>query len=110
MNFMFDGIHLTIFGGEFIIYYYGIILMTGTIMGAWLATREVARRGHDPEIVWDVLIWLVIGAIVGARLWHVFTPPPSSIALGITTEYYFTHPIEMINLRRREHPGRRGAN
>ncbi len=100
MNFMFDGIHLTLFGGEFIIYYYGIILMTGTIMGAWLATREVARRGHDPEIVWDVLIWLVIGAIVGARLWHVFTPPPSSIALGITTEYYLTHPFDMINLRR----------
>lgn len=100
MSFMFDGIHLTIFGGEFTIYYYGIILMAGTLMGGWLATREVARRGHDPEIVWDVLIWLVVGGIVGARLWHVFTPSPSSIAEGITTQYYFTHPFDLINLRR----------
>jgi phosphatidylglycerol:prolipoprotein diacylglycerol transferase len=100
MNFMFDGIHLTIFGGDFIIYYYGIIMMIATLAGAWLAAREVARRGYDPEIVWDVLIWLVIGAIVGARLWHVFTPPPSSLAEGITTQFYLTHPFDLINLRR----------
>jgi phosphatidylglycerol:prolipoprotein diacylglycerol transferase len=32
-------------------------------------------------------------------LWHAFTPPPSSIAAGITTEYYFSHPLELLNLR-----------
>jgi len=100
MNFMFDGIHLTIFGGDFVIYYYGIILMTGTMMGGWLASREVTRRGRDPEMVWDMLIWLVIGGVIGARLWHVFTPSPSSIAEGITTQYYLTHPFDLINLRR----------
>ena len=99
MNFMFDGIHLLIFGTDFVIYYYGIILMSGALAGAWLASREVARRGYDPEMVWDLLIWLVVGAIVGARLWHVFTPSPSSIAEGITTQYYLTHPFDLINLR-----------
>lgn len=99
MNFMFDGIHLTLFGGDFVIYYYGIILMTGTMLGGWLATREVARRGLDPELVWDLLIWLVVGGIIGARLWHVFTPPPSSILAGRTTEWYLTHPFDIINLR-----------
>jgi len=100
MSFTFDGIHLLIFGGDFVIYYYGIILMIGTIMGGWLATREMRRRGHDPEMVWDLLIWLVVGGIIGARLWHVFTPSPSSIAQGITTQYYLTHPFDLINLRR----------
>jgi phosphatidylglycerol:prolipoprotein diacylglycerol transferase len=100
MNFMFDGIHITMFGGDFTIYYYGIILMLGTMTGGWLASREMTRRGHDPELVWDVLIWMVIGSIIGARLWHVLTPSPSSIAEGITTQYYFTHPLDMINLRR----------
>lgn len=99
MSFMFDGIHITIFGGDFIIYYYGIVLMLGTLAGAWLATREMARRGHDPEMVWDLLMWLVIGAIIGARLWHVFTPSPSSIAEGKTTLFYLTHPFDLINLR-----------
>jgi phosphatidylglycerol:prolipoprotein diacylglycerol transferase len=99
MTFQFDGIHLAIFQGDFTIYYYGIILMTATMLGGWLAAREVERQGHNPEIVWDVLIWLVIGAIIGARLWHVFTPSPSSIAAGITTEFYLTHPLDLINLR-----------
>ncbi len=100
MNFAFDGIHLSLFGGDFTIYYYGIILMAGTMAGGWLAAREVERRGYNPEIVWDMMIWLVIGGIVGARLWHVFTPSPSSIAEGVTTQWYFEHPLDLINLRR----------
>jgi len=100
MAFTFDGIHILLFGGDFTIYYYGIILMVGTIMGGWLATRGMASRGHDPEQVWDLLIWLVVGGIIGARLWHVFTPSPSSIEQGITTVYYLTHPLDLINLRR----------
>jgi phosphatidylglycerol---prolipoprotein diacylglyceryl transferase len=100
MSFMFDGIHLFLFGFEFTIFYYGIILMTGALAGAWLAAREVARRGHDPEVVWDLLIWLVIGGVIGARLWHVFTPSPSLVAQGVDTVYYLTHPLDLINLRK----------
>ncbi len=100
MSFTFDGIHLFIFGGDFTIYYYGIILMAGTMMGGWLATREMTRRGENPELVWDMMMWLVIGGIIGARLWHVFTPSPSLIAEGVTTQWYFEHPLDMINLRR----------
>jgi phosphatidylglycerol---prolipoprotein diacylglyceryl transferase len=100
MQILFDGIHINLFGQPFVIYYYGIILMSGALMGGWLASREAGRRGHDPEKVWDLLIWLIIGGIIGARLWHVFTPSPSSIAQGITTQYYLTHPLDLINLRR----------
>ena len=100
MRFAFDGIHFLLWGQDIPIYYYGIILMTGAMMGGWLAYKESARRGHNPEIVWDLLIWLIIGGIIGARLWHVFTPSPSSIAEGIDTRYYLTHPFDLINLRR----------
>jgi phosphatidylglycerol---prolipoprotein diacylglyceryl transferase len=74
--------------------------MSGAMAGGWLAYKEAARRGHNPEIVWDLLIWLIIGGIVGARLWHVFTPSPSLIAEGIDTRYYLTHPLDLINVRR----------
>ena len=85
--------------GPLQIRYYGIILMLGVLAGGWLAASEVRRRRSDPEIVWDLLIWLIIGGVIGARLWHVFTPSPSSIAEGRTTLFYLTHPFDLINLR-----------
>jgi phosphatidylglycerol:prolipoprotein diacylglycerol transferase len=85
--------------GPIFIRYYGIILMLGALAGAWLATREARRRDQNTEIVWDLLIWLIIGGVIGARLWHVFTPTPSAIAEGRTTLFYLTHPFDLINLR-----------
>jgi len=85
--------------GPLFIYYYGIILMLGALAGAWLASREAQRRGQSTELVWDGLIWVLIGGIIGARLWHIFTPPPSMVERGITTAYYLTHPLDLINIR-----------
>jgi phosphatidylglycerol---prolipoprotein diacylglyceryl transferase len=83
--------------GQFEIRYYGIILMLGAVAGAFLASREAKRRGYPSEIVWDLMIYLLIGGIIGARLWHILTPPPSS---GITAGWYFTHPLDALNLRK----------
>lgn len=80
--------------GPIYIYFYGIILMTGALVAGWLASHEARRRGMDSAIVWDGLIWALIGGIIGARLWHVFTPPPSMVEMGITTWFYLTHPID----------------
>jgi phosphatidylglycerol:prolipoprotein diacylglycerol transferase len=85
------------FIGQFEIKFYGIILMLGAVAGAFLASREAKRRGYEPEIVWDLMIYLLIGGIIGARLWHIFTPPPSS---GVTTEWYLTHPLDALNIRK----------
>src|SRR6266508_74393 len=85
------------FIGSFEIRYYGIILMLGAVAGAFLATREAKRRGYEPDIVWDLLTYLLIGGIIGARLWHILTPPPSS---GITAGWYFTHPLDALNIRK----------
>jgi len=79
--------------------WYGIILMTGAVAAAFMAEHEAKRRGLKSEFVWDALIWVLIAGIIGARLWHVFTPPPSMVALGYTTKYYLTHPLALINTR-----------
>ena len=94
-----DGITIPIFGNEFVIHFYGIIIMLGAVAGGFLAAHEAKRRGFDPDIVWDMLLWLIIGGVIGARLWHIFTPPPSSIAAGYTTAYYLTHPLTALNVR-----------
>jgi len=86
--------------GPLFVRYYGIILMLGALAGAWLATREARRRGMDSELVWDGLIWVIVGGIIGARLWHIFTPPPSMVEQGITTAFYLTHPLDALAIWR----------
>jgi phosphatidylglycerol:prolipoprotein diacylglycerol transferase len=83
----------------FHIYFYGILITLGVIVAAVVAQIEAKRRGLNPEIVLDMLFWLVFAGIVGARLWHILTPPPSMVERGITTMYYFTHPLEMLAIR-----------
>ena len=82
--------------GPLFVHYYGIILMTGALAAAFLAEREARRRGYNGELVWDGLIWVLVGGILGARLWHIFTPPPSMIEQGLTTRFYLTHPLDML--------------
>ena len=86
--------------GGYFIHFYGIILMLGAVAAAFLAEREARRRGKNSELVWDGLIWVLIGGIIGARLWHILTPPPSFVEQGITLEYYLTHPLDALNIRR----------
>ncbi len=82
--------------GPLTIHVYGIILMLGAVAGATLASYEAKRRGENPDLVWDGLLWALIGGVIGARVWHILTPPQSMIEMGITTRYYLTHPLDAI--------------
>jgi phosphatidylglycerol:prolipoprotein diacylglycerol transferase len=79
--------------GPLFVRFYGIIVMSGAVAGAFLARREAKRRGYDPEIVWDLFVYLLIGGIIGARLWHILTPSPST---GVTAAWYFSHPLDAL--------------
>ena len=100
---MIDGFYI----GTFFVHFYGIILMSGALAGGWLASREAKRRGHDPDIIWDLLIYLIIGGVIGARLWHVFTPAESALvmdpATGQLVNPYFAggsiHIVDILNVR-----------
>jgi phosphatidylglycerol:prolipoprotein diacylglycerol transferase len=87
--------------GPLTIRYYGIILMVGALAAAWLASIEARRRKQNPELVWDGLVWVLVGGIIGARIWHILTPPqsmaaPPPIGQGLTTSYYLTHPLDAL--------------
>ena len=86
------GIHL----GPLYLRFYGVILMLGVVAGAYLAERLAKQRKMDTNFLWDSLFWVVIAGVVGARLWHILTPPPSMTAVGITTAYYLSHPLDAI--------------
>jgi phosphatidylglycerol---prolipoprotein diacylglyceryl transferase len=62
------------------------MIMLGVLAATFLVSVEAKRRGQNPEVLWDMLIWIVIAGIIGARIWHILTPSPSMIAEGITTQ------------------------
>ncbi|MEW6567104.1 MAG: prolipoprotein diacylglyceryl transferase [Chloroflexota bacterium] len=87
------GIHI----GSFLYFrFYGMIIMAGAVAAAYLAHWMLKQSGRDPEIVWDGLIWALIFGVIGARLYHIFTPSQSLLALGIDTRYYLTHPLDIL--------------
>lgn len=77
--------------------YYGMLIMSGALCAAILGRWLVGQMGEkDPELVWDALIWALIPGIIGARLYHVFTPSQSLLDAGIDTMYYLTHPLDIV--------------
>jgi len=88
------------FIGPLYIRFYGILIMLGAVAAAFLADHEARRRKLNSDFVWDGLIWVLIGGILGARLWHVFTPPPSMLVLdpatGNLVNPYFIHGIPQL--------------
>jgi phosphatidylglycerol:prolipoprotein diacylglycerol transferase len=51
--------------------WYGILIVLGTLAAAYYASWYIKRKGQDPTIAWDMLIWVLISGIIGARLWYV---------------------------------------
>ncbi|MBN1665788.1 MAG: prolipoprotein diacylglyceryl transferase [Anaerolineales bacterium] len=70
---MIDPIIFTIEIGDLTLNFrwYGLLIAIGVAVAAWVAERQVAKRGGNPDLVWDGLIWVLPAAIIGARLWYV---------------------------------------
>ncbi len=80
---------------KFEIRYYALIIILGALVAAAIAAWRAKKDGKDPEIVVDVMPWLLIGGIIGSRLWHVFTPGYFD---GITTADYFREPLRILKI------------
>lgn len=57
--------------GNFTITTFGVMMFLSFISGAWILSLQIKRRGFDPEIAWDVLAWVAVGGIVGAKLYYL---------------------------------------
>lgn len=51
---------------------FGVMVALAFVMGLWAATREARRTGRmSPEVISDLLMWLMVGGILGARVLYV---------------------------------------
>ena len=82
--------------GPFTIHYYSLVILAGIAAALILTGRQAKKEGKDLGFLLDAFPWIFIGAILGARIWHIFTPPESMVARGITTRYYLTHILEAL--------------
>lgn len=70
--------------GSLSIYWYGILIATGFLVGLWTASRRGLRDGLPPESIIDLGPWLVLGSMAGARLLYV---------ISFWHDYYATRPL-----------------
>ena len=82
--------------GPLTIRYYALIMLGGIIAASILSYFIAKRQGKNTDVILDSLTWIVVGGVIGARIWHILTPTASNVAQGITTMYYLTHPLDAI--------------
>lgn len=59
--------------GSLTITWYGVFVATAFLAGFWTASRRAPLSGFKAETVLDLGPWLILGAIIGARVWYVAT-------------------------------------
>ncbi len=74
--------------GKLSVHWYGVLIVTGIMLGAATASYLAERHHVNPDKIWDMLLIAVIFGIIGARLYHVFSSP----AVGVGWSYYKENP------------------
>jgi len=75
--------------GNFSLRWYGVIVMTGVIVGSMMVERKLKQHGENSDAIWDALVWVLPIGIIGARLWYVI----NATVGGSTT--YTNNPAEI---------------
>jgi phosphatidylglycerol:prolipoprotein diacylglycerol transferase len=81
------------FTKDFGIHWYGILIVSGVMLGAVYASWRARQDGENPDHVWNALIVAIILGIIGARIYHVFSEPAGGT---VGWSYYRQHPIEIL--------------
>lgn len=69
MQYTGDGVAFRIASLE--IRWYAIFIVTGMILAVYLSAREAQKRGIDPDNIYDLAMWMLPTAVIGARIWYV---------------------------------------
>jgi phosphatidylglycerol:prolipoprotein diacylglycerol transferase len=76
--------------GPITIYSYGVLLAASYLLGLWLAMRRAKQWGVDPTRVLDLGIYIIIAALIGAKL----------LLLVVDFEQFSTSPQDLLSLAR----------
>ena len=74
--------------GKISLYTYGLFVALGFFVGMTLAQKEARRLGRDPNQIMDVGFFLLIAALVGARLFYVL----------VNANVFIEDPLEVLRI------------
>jgi len=57
--------------GDFSVSSFGLMIFLSFLVGAWVLAGQLRRRGLNPELAWDLLVWIAIGGIAGAKAYYL---------------------------------------
>lgn len=81
--------------GPFVLRWYSLLIMLGVLAAGYVASVYVSRKGEDGDNIWDMLLWVLLPGLIGARLYYVFIQSPRGPeGLG----RYLENPIEIIQV------------
>lgn len=69
--------------------WYGLLFVGSFFLGLYLMKWIYTREGRDPSHLDNLMIYIMIGTVVGARLMHCFAYEPS---------FYLSHPLEILKV------------
>jgi len=75
--------------GPITLHAWGLFVALGFLLGGFMAARFAKQRGDDPQIIWDLLVWVAIAGMIGGRLGHVLFYDPG---------YYAAHLMEVFEI------------
>jgi phosphatidylglycerol:prolipoprotein diacylglycerol transferase len=75
--------------GHLALRWYSLIVMTAIVIGVWLAAREAGRKGFNKDEILNSSLWIVMGGLIGARLFHVIDHWPDEFAANPIRIFYF---------------------
>ncbi len=77
--------------GPLTIHWYGVLVAVGFLVGLWTAGRRAPQAGVPNDKVAELGPWLIVGALIGARLLYVVTYWREQFAGGPVWEVFMIH-------------------
>ena len=75
--------------GPFTIYSYGLMFAIAVLVCAFFLSKDAAQKGISRETVFDLVFWVVLSGLIGARLFFVI----------LNWKYFLQYPGEIINVQ-----------
>ncbi len=69
--------------------WYGVLFVGSFFLGLMILQWIYKREKKNPSVLDNLLIYVMVGAVVGARLMHCFAYEP---------EFYLSHPLEILKV------------